>query len=515
MPVRHLPVRPDLDQLKRQAKELLAAIRAHAPEALDDLATCHPKRIDPDAAKLADAQLVLARSYQVPSWNRLVQACELVGAIWRDDVERVRALVSNNPKLLHESALVRDSDWGPPMSYAANLGRNRIIRLLYDLGARDLERAMDRAALQSQVDTAELLYDLMGRPRVPEGALAGAAYTLSVSGTEFLFRIGARAVDEHGHRLAPADLPLETDSRNPAAKHAILEMYVGHGLVLPDTPTMALHRGRIDLLEAHLRREPGLVHRTFSHEEIYPPEIGCHDELNATHGTPLAGSTMLHMCVDYDEFEIALWLLAHGAHVDTPAAIDRDGFGGHTALFGAVVSQPSFWMNHGDRPLQARFAQLLLDHGAEPNARATIRKQMHPGYGDDQLYEYHDVTPLSYGARFSNRMFVNTRAMELILLNGGAPADPESDAMSWDDAAQTREVQIPNRIEIFGRQFVAVRRRDGWAVHHPGGEGKRGPLLEVPIPHDVRTPRALRDYLADVCHEWATPEHDRVRWLDR
>ena len=334
----------------------------------------------------------------------------------------MRALISSNPKLIHESTLVRDSDWGPPMSYAANLGRDRIIRMLYDMGAKDLRHALGRAALQSHVHTGELLYDLMGRPPLPEGALAGAAYTLSASGTEFLFRIGARAVDEHGRRLAPADLPLETDSRNPAAKHAILEMYVAHGVELPDTPTMALHRGRLDLLEGHLRRDHELLRRTFSHEEIYPPEIGCHDEVNATHGTPLAGTTLLHMCVDYDEFEIAQWLLEQGADADRPADVDRDGFGGHTALFGAVVSQPNFWMNHGDRPVQARFAQLLLDHGANPNARATIRKRMHPGYGDDRMYEYHDVTPLSYGRRFSNRMFVNEEAMRLTELAGGQPA---------------------------------------------------------------------------------------------
>jgi hypothetical protein len=112
-------------------------------------------------------------------------------------------------------------------------------------------------------------------------------------------------------------------------------------------------------------------------------------------------------------------------------------------------------------------------------------------------------------------MFVNKRAMELILLNGGAPADAQSDAGIWSDPVRAHEVQIPNPLEIFGRPFVAVLRRDGWTVHYPGDEGKRGPLLEVPIPNDVRTPRALRDYLADVCHEWATPEHDRVRWLDR
>ena len=27
------------------------------------------------------------------------------------------------------------------------------------------------------------------------------------------------------------------------------------------------------------------------------------------------------------------------------AAVDADGFGGHTALFATVVSQPNFWMN--------------------------------------------------------------------------------------------------------------------------------------------------------------------------
>jgi hypothetical protein len=32
-------------------------------------------------------------------------------------------------------------------------------------------------------------------------------------------------------------------------------------------------------------------------------------------------------------------------NVDAKAAIDADGFGGQTALFSTVVSQPNFWMN--------------------------------------------------------------------------------------------------------------------------------------------------------------------------
>ena len=36
MPERRLPVRPDLDQLKHQAKDLLMAIRRGDPEALEE-----------------------------------------------------------------------------------------------------------------------------------------------------------------------------------------------------------------------------------------------------------------------------------------------------------------------------------------------------------------------------------------------------------------------------------------------------------------------------------------------
>ncbi|HEV7240097.1 MAG TPA: ankyrin repeat domain-containing protein [Thermoanaerobaculia bacterium] len=386
-----LPVRPNLQQLKHQAKDLLRVMRKSDA-----------------SAKLADAQLALARSYDAPSWPRLVQACELTDAIWRDDIDAVKQLVLRNPKLIHESALVRKSNWGPPMSYAANLGRDRIIRMLYELGATDLESALDRATLQSQIGTARMLHEWMGTPRPPAGSLDGPAYTLSVSGTALMLELGSGAHD------APVHVVLETDSRNPSAKHQILELYVKHGLELPDTPAMALHRGRIDLLEEHLRRDPGLLQRTFTHEEIYPPELGCHDEVLATHGTPLAGATLLHMCADYDELEIARWLLDRGMRVDAKADVDADGFGGHTALFATVVSQPNFWINHWQKPDDAPFTRLLLEHGADPNARASLRKQLHPGYGEDTLHEYRDVTPLSWGERFHNKKFVSCAAMRLI-----------------------------------------------------------------------------------------------------
>ena len=158
MPVRRLPVRPDLEQLQRQAKELLRAIHASDPNAVAELREHHPDRIDPASAKLSDAQLVLARSYQASSWTRLVHAVRLADAIWRDDLDTVRALVTGNPNLLHEDVLIRtDSNWGPPMTYAANLGRDRIIRFLYEHGAKDLESAAGRAALQGKPETVRMI----------------------------------------------------------------------------------------------------------------------------------------------------------------------------------------------------------------------------------------------------------------------------------------------------------------------------------------------------------------------
>jgi hypothetical protein len=422
-PLRHVPVRPNLRQLKQQAKDLLRAIRSGDPIALEEFKQSHPKP-DLENVKLADAQFALARSYGVASWPRLVLACNLIDAIWRDDIESVRQLVAKYPSLVHENARATvKCNWGPPMSYAANLGRNEIIEMLHGLGATDLMSALDRAALQSQIDTALLLHRLAGSPPPPEDLLGGPAYTLSAAGTAVLLELGAKVVDATGKRLAPVDVVLETDSRKPTAKHEILELYVQNGLELPDTPVMALHRGRIDLLEEHLHRDPNLLKRTFSHLEMYPAELGCHDEVMATQGTPLDGTTLLHLCVDYDEIEIARWLLSKGMDVNAKSVVNSAGFGGYTALYSTVVSQPNFWMNHQGKEQVAPFAKLLLENGADPNIRGSLKKQLHPGYGPkydaSRAYEYRDVTALGWGRQFHAKMFVSEPAMKLIEEYGG------------------------------------------------------------------------------------------------
>jgi len=432
MPAHRLPVRPDLTQLKHQAKELLRAFHDRVPEAVALFAEWHPK-VKPEDAKLADAQHALALSYGATSWTRVVQCCQLIDAIWDDDPDTIRKLITANPHLLQENAGIGNRNWGPPMSYAANVGRDRIIRLLYDLGARDLETAIDRAVLQSRVSTAAMLHEMMGRPTPPDDAFGGPAYTLSVPGTEFLFRLGARVRFDDGTQSAPVETAIGSDSRKPDDKRRILELYAEHGYVYPDTPIMAFHRGRFDLLEAHLARNPDLINRRFTSEEIFPREVGCHHTPYECMGTPVDGGTFLHLAVYWDELDMAEWLLERGAEVDARAALDADGFGGHTPLFNSVVSQAGFWMNYKkgwtNRPEDARFTELLLAQGADPNTRTSIRMRLGSGHGDPRIREFKDVTPLSWARRFyadtlpgskhSERLFVNQMAVRRLEEAGG------------------------------------------------------------------------------------------------
>jgi Family of unknown function (DUF5990)/Domain of unknown function (DUF5655) len=83
-----LPDRPDLDQLRRQARELLRAAQDGDPAALRRLQAVS------DKATLSTAQLALAREYGFPGWHRLA-----------DDVERRRAALEDPERSAPESAV--------------------------------------------------------------------------------------------------------------------------------------------------------------------------------------------------------------------------------------------------------------------------------------------------------------------------------------------------------------------------------------------------------------------------
>ena len=109
-----LPVGPNLVQALHQAKDLLRKIREGDASAVQVWNMHRHGPVDSRSTKLADAQFVLARLYEAPNWRRLVLACKLIEAIWQNQPGIVRQLILKHPHLLHENALIRDSNWGPP-----------------------------------------------------------------------------------------------------------------------------------------------------------------------------------------------------------------------------------------------------------------------------------------------------------------------------------------------------------------------------------------------------------------
>ena len=131
-------------------------------------------------------------------------------------------------------------------------------------------------------------------------------------------------------------------SRRAKEKNACFEIVGAAGFALPDTPVMALHRGRLDLLQEHLDRDPSLLERRFTYGEIFFNRDGAPGD--AYPATPVSGGTLLHLALEFDDIDVARWLIERGADVNARAAIDAEGFEGHTPLFHTVVNLA------GDRP---------------------------------------------------------------------------------------------------------------------------------------------------------------------
>ena len=66
-------------------------------------------------------------------------------------------------------------------------------------------------------------------------------------------------------------------------------------------------------------------------------------------------------------------------------------------------------------------ARLLLRRGADPNARATFRKQLSMA-GDaerERMREFHDVTPIGFAMQFQEPEWINQAAIAALREHGG------------------------------------------------------------------------------------------------
>ena len=408
---RRLPEHPNLRHLKDQAKDLLRLGRARS---------------------LADAQFQVARQYGFASWPRLkahVESLQTVGqlklAIDSNDLERVKQLMTRHPEL-HRAPLGYGKNG--PLTWVAECrvpreapseARLAMARWMIENGS-DVHQGGDGPLMRAALADARVpMMELLVAHGADVNALWNGSYPIICAPCETLAPRALKWLLDHGAdpHVASRDYgsPLKmlvcTYARNAKGRSECLEVIADAGFDPPDTPVMALHRGRLDLLDAHLDRDPLLLERRFQESEIFPAELGI-EPGEGLHVTPVSGGTLLHLAIEYDDIDAARWLIERGADVNAKAAADANGFGGHTPLFHTAVTLAA--------PDDSK-ARLLLERGANPNARATFRKQLRDT-GDpetERMREFHNVTPVGYANQFQVPGWVNGPAIAAIVDRGG------------------------------------------------------------------------------------------------
>ncbi|HEX3833339.1 MAG TPA: ankyrin repeat domain-containing protein [Solirubrobacteraceae bacterium] len=206
----------DLDQARRQAKELLRAASSGDVQALLRFRADRPPR-------LADAQAAVAGDLGFRSWPALVRSL-LLAAVEDGDVERLRALMADgasvrgselllyarNPDvtaLLIEGGArldVRDADGLTPYSRAARFKSETNLRLLAEAGgATELDPAAEwvGAVVRGDLDRADRLKQ------------AHAGLALRWDDCEQLPRWASAGDDQVVVRLLDAGVPIESRGR--------------------------------------------------------------------------------------------------------------------------------------------------------------------------------------------------------------------------------------------------------------------------------------------------------------
>lgn len=69
------------------------------------------------------------------------------------------------------------------------------------------------------------------------------------------------------------------------------------------------------------------------------------------------------------------------------------------------------------------------------------------------------------------------------------------------------------KFNVFGRLVQVERHKGIWRAYYLGNEGKKRRADDIVIPGNLRQDE-LSDYIADLCHEWATPNNSQVTVIE-
>ena len=360
-PTRAMRETPDIDQLKRQARELLEAYRAQSPDAVIEVAA-HHRTATPETFALHDAQFVLARSYGFESWPKLKAAVDgvtttrLHEAVQKGDLGAARALLARRPEIVD---LMR----GGPSGFE--------IRALHiAVMQRDVE--MTRLLLEAGADTRGGIWpnrDATSPRTIAEERGYDEIVAMMVAQEEKRGARGANAFGDGFRRLRHAMM-----TGGEEAVIAVFESQPALADVCPPDGVTMLHRaaGQGRLLVAKWLLDHGADVNRKSHPDFWRREGRTPLDFAAWECAeePSGRSTCEAMAALLIERGAALTPLSAAAlgRWDYLASCPLDSLQGKGLLQAAVRS---------DRPAVLR---QLLDMGLDPDERTQI------GHHEDQTF---------------------------------------------------------------------------------------------------------------------------------
>ncbi len=300
-----LPARPDLVQLRHQAKDLLRSARAGDASALERL------HVVSERVSLASAQLALAREYGFASWAKLKTEVVRRQILDDRDVDGLVALLSDEPEL----ATAAMEHWCDHPKGASPLGYVAMLR--YDT-SRDAWRDVPGTEAVARV--------LLSRGALADGA-PGELETPLITAASYGDAGVARVLIEAGADIEATASP---DSGGVPGGNALL-----HAAVFGMTDV-------VDVLVAAGARIQSI--------EV---AAAAGDVAGWLEGAaPDARVRALVMATDHERLEVIDRLVADGVPVDGVDPV----WGGHPLRTAATNGRPAS-------------ARRLLAHGADPDLR--------------------------------------------------------------------------------------------------------------------------------------------------
>jgi ankyrin repeat protein len=413
-----LPPAPSLEQLRKQAKELLRAHRAGDPGAAARVAAHDPG----DPLKLAGAQHVVAREHGFPSWPRLKGYVERVAAhgpdlqhAYHEDLDYYEGRAYG----LHasardgtESAVAAFERWSAPLSEA---GARSVVARQHGFaswtalrghvtGLRDSGEPFARAyraveahdvdGLRAQLETFPDLATAVGTNGNDLLGMAGA--TCDERLVRVLLDAGADPTrgNAHGwtplHQAAYSNLPLlarmlldegvpvDVFARGDGGTPLIVALFWGHREVTEVLAQYGVHPrnlraaaglGRLDLVEELVAPDGRLAPGAGAHRAYYRPHSGFPDWRPSDDPQEVLDEA-LGWAARSDRVEVLEPLVARGAR------LEADVYRGSALMWAAATGR-------------AAAVRRLLELGADPSGRSTFGGPTH-GEG---------VTPLHLAAQ--------------------------------------------------------------------------------------------------------------------